>query len=209
MRKIIILITAFLVVSCNTSETKKEEIVENVTKEDKLKELYLKTVKPLFKEFTDVDIPNEFRIDKEDTTVNAGAAMNYVEVSQGLIEYDKDYIKVFVLAHELGHIVTLKQAEQLNLGTEIPNGTKINAYKKAEYLADIIAVHLITTQEVELGNDLKTNFEVLQNLLGPEIFTHPGAVDRVTLMKDYVEKSTNKNANTIYREIIEKIWNME
>ena len=209
MRKIIMLITAFLVVSCNTSETKKEEIVENVTKEDKLKELYLKTVKPLFKEFTDVDIPVEFRIDKEDTTVNAGAAMNYVEVSQGLIEYDKDYIKVFVLAHELGHIVALKQAEQFNLGTEIPNGTKTNAYKKAEYLADIIAVHLITTQEVELGNVLKTNFEVLQNLLGPEIFTHPGAVDRVTLMKDYVEKSMNKKANTIYQEIIEKIWNME
>ncbi|MEY8860389.1 M48 family metalloprotease [Tenacibaculum singaporense] len=209
MKKIIILITAFLAVSCNTSETKNEVVVENLTKEEKLKELYLKTVKPLFKEFTEVDIPNEFRIDKHDTSVNAGAAMNYVEVSQGLIDYDKDYIKAFVLAHELGHIVTLKQAEQFNLGTEIPNGTKINAYKKAEYLADIIAVHLITTQEVELGNDLKTNFEVLQNLLGPEIFTHPGAVDRVALMKEYVEKSTKENAKTAFQEMFIRIWKLE
>ena len=209
MKKIIILITAFLAVSCNTSETKNEEVVENLTKEEKFEKLYLKTVKPLFKEFTEVDIPNEFRIDKHDISVNAGAATNYVEVSQGLIDYDKDYIKVFVLAHELGHLVTLKQAEQFNLGIEIPNGVKTNDYKKAEYLADIIAVHLITTQEVELGNDLTTNFGVLQNLLGPEIFTHPGAVDRVALMKEYVEKSTNGNAKITFQEMFIRTWNME
>lgn len=209
MKNIITLITAFLLVCCNTSEAKKEEIVDNFTKEEKLKELYLKIVKPLFKEYTEVDIPNGFRIDENDTSVNAGAAINYIEVSQGLVDYDKDYIKVFVLAHELGHLVTLKQAEQFNLGAEIPSGAQTNAYKKAEYLADVIAVHLITTQETELGNKLTTNFERLQNLLGPEIFTHPSAVDRVALMREYIDKSSEESANKSFQEIFEKVWNMD
>ncbi|WP_417800226.1 hypothetical protein [Tenacibaculum sp.] len=209
MKNIITIIITFIVISCNTVETKKEEVVESLTKEEKLKELYLKTVKPLFKEFTEVDIPNEFRIDKNDVSVNAGAATNYVEVSQGLIEYDKNYIQVFVLTHELGHLVTLKQAEQFHLGTEIPNGAKTNAYKKAEYLADIIAMYLLTTQEVALGNELIANIEVLQSLLGPEIFTHPSAADRVALINEYVEKSAKENAKTAFQEMFRRIWKME
>lgn len=209
MKNIITLVIAFLLVGCNTSEVKKEEVVDNLTKEEKFKELFLKTVKPLFKEYTEIDIPNEFRIDENDTSVNAGAATNYIEVSQGLVNYDEEYIKVFVLAHELGHLVTLKQAEQFNLGTEIPYGTQTNAYKKAEYLADLVAVHLITTQEVELGNKLTTNFEGLQNLLGTEIFTHPSAVDRIALMREYIDKNKEESANKSFQEIFEKVWNMD
>ncbi|MGG6232270.1 hypothetical protein [Tenacibaculum sp. SDUM215027] len=163
----------------------------------------------MFSSYIDIQIPNEFRIDKEDNSINAGAAESYIEISQGLVDYDEEYIKVFVLAHELGHLVTLKQAEQFNLGTEIPSGTQTNAYKKAECLADLIAVHLITRQEVELGNKLATNFERLQNLLGPEIFTHPGAVERVGLMREYIEKSNEESANKSFQEIFKNIWNMD
>lgn len=121
----------------------------------------------------------------------------------------KEYIKVYVLSHEIGHIVTLNQAKKFELDSQIPSGTQTNAYKKAEYLADLIAVHLITRQEVELGNKLATNFERLQNLLGTEIFTHPSAVDRVGLMREYIEKSNEESVNKSFQEIFEKVWNMD
>ena len=76
-------------------------------------------------------------------------------------------------------------------------------------MADLIAIHLMLTKEKTLGEELKQNLEVVQSLLGPEIFTHPSAVDRVELMNLYIEKSFNEDPNIAFEEIFEKIWNMD
>lgn len=47
----------------------------------------------MFSSYIDIQIPNEFRIDKEDNSINAGAADSYIEVSQGLVDYDKRVYK--------------------------------------------------------------------------------------------------------------------
>ncbi|WP_394420228.1 hypothetical protein [Tenacibaculum mesophilum] len=209
MNKVTILLIAILLVTCKTSAIKNEDIVLELTKEEQLNKLYQEKIKPLFSSYIDIKIPNEFRIDKNDNSINAGAADNYIEVSQGLVDYDKDYIKVYVLSHEIGHIVTLNQAKKFKLGSQIPSGIETNDYKKAEYLADLIAIHLMLTQEKTLGEELKQNLEVVQSLLGPEIFTHPSAVDRVELMNLYIEKSSKEDSSVAFKEIFEKVWNMD
>ena len=95
------------------------------------------------------------------------------------------------------------------MGSQIPSGIETNDYKKAEYLADLIAIHLMLTQEKTLGEELKQNLEVVQSLLGPEIFTHPSAVDRVELMNLYIEKSSKEDSSVAFKEIFEKVWNMD
>ena len=64
------------------------------------------------------------------------------------------------------------------------------------------------TKEKALGEELKQNLEVVQSLLGPEIFTHPSAVDRVALMNLYIQKSSKKNSSIVFKEVFEKVWNM-
>lgn len=209
MKKITILLIAILLIGCKTSAIKNEDIIVELTKEEQLNKLYQERIKPLFSLYKDIQIPNEFRIDKEDNSINAGAADSYIEVSQGLVDYDKEYIKVYVLSHEIGHIVTLNQAKKFELDSQIPSGIKTNDYKKAEYLADLIAIHLMLTKERVLGEELKQNLEVVQSLLGPEIFTHPSAVDRVALMREYIDNSTQENADESFKEIFGNIWNMD
>ncbi|WBX70761.1 M48 family metalloprotease [Tenacibaculum retecalamus] len=209
MKKLTILLITILLIGCKTSATKNEDIIIELTNEEQLNKLYQERIKPLFSSYRDIRIPNDFRIDKEDNSINAGAADGYIEASQGLVDYDKEYIKVYVLSHEIGHIVTLNQAGKFELGSQIPSGIETNDYKKAEYLADLIAIHLMLTKERVYGEELKQNLEVVQSLLGPEIFTHPSAVDRVEVMNLYIEKSFNEDSNIAFKEIFEKVWNMD
>ncbi|WP_028887171.1 M48 family metalloprotease [Tenacibaculum ovolyticum] len=207
MKNLIILLI-FIAFSCESSSIKKDEIPIDLTEEETLKKLFSKTIKPLFKTYKDVVIPNDFRIDEEDNSINAGAADNYLEVSKGLVNSKKEYIQVFVLAHEISHIVTLNQANTFMLSESIPSGVVTNDYKKAEYLADLIAIHLINIHEKELSEILESNFETLKDLLGNKTFTHPGGNERVNLMKKYLTKEKNDNSSNAFKEVFEEIWSM-
>ena len=207
MKNLIILLI-FIAFSCESSSIKKDEIPIDLTEEETLKRLFSKTIKPLFKTYKDVVIPNDFRIDEEDNSINAGAADNYLEVSKGLVSSKKEYIQVFVLAHEISHIVTLNQANTFMLSESIPSGIVTNDYKKAEYLADLIAIHLINIYEKELSEILQSNFETLKDLLGNKTFTHPAGNERVNLMKKYLAKEKSDNSSNAFKEVFEEIWSM-
>lgn len=130
---ILFLIIPLLLVfyGCQKNADSKEEIIEEeLTKEEQLKKLYKESVIPLFKNFKNVDIPTEFKIDINDNSINAGVSFGYVEVSQRLINNNKKYLQIYVLSHELAHIVTINQASIFDLGNQIPNGTIANPYKK-------------------------------------------------------------------------------
>ncbi|WP_422089441.1 hypothetical protein [Tenacibaculum ovolyticum] len=207
MKNLIILLI-FIAFSCESSSIKKDEIPIDLTEEETLKKLFSKTIKPLFKTYKDVVIPSDFRIDEEDNSINAGAADNYLEVSKGLVNSKKEYIQVFVLAHEISHIVTLNQANTFMLSESIPSGVVTNDYKKAEYLADLIAIHLINIYEKELSEILQSNFETLKDLLGNKTFTHPAGNERVNLMKKYLAKEKSDNSSNAFKEVFEEIWSM-
>jgi len=208
MKKVLLLLITLTILSCESNSIKQDDMSVVLTEEEKLKELFITTIKPLFKEYNADIIPKDFRIIEKDNSVNAGAADNYLEVSNGLVNYKKKYIQVFVLAHEISHIVTLSQAKSFMLPIAIPSGIVTNDYKKAEYLADLIAIHLINVQEHELSKELQSNFDELKGLLGSETFTHPRAEDRINLMKNYLSKEKIDNSSEAFRKSFEEIWRM-
>ncbi len=190
----------------NTTETAKEKepIKKVVNKEDKLKTLYLTKIRPVFTaNYKGVDIPTEFKIDAKDSSINAGASFGYVEVSQGLVDCKDEYIQLFTLFHEVGHIVTLNQAKKINLGDEIPKGKTTNDYKKAEYLADLIAIHLISENLPKQKEIMVKNLDKLENLLGySDSFTHPSGKERIKSLQNYLKQQS-------FESSFKSIWNMD
>jgi len=196
--------------ACNSNTSNEVILPENeiipLTKEEEIIKLYNQSVLPLYKEYSDVEIPTEFKIDKNDLGINAGASFGYVEVSQGLINLTKKDIQLFALTHEVAHIVTLSQANKFNLQGSIPENGHINEYKKSEYLADLIAIHLIKSQNSLYFQSIKNNFNILKSILGTETYTHPSGENRVKLMNDYIELSKRKIETIAFKEIYLKIW---
>lgn len=212
MKKSYILYFAMLLFccyGCNSNSSEKDEIIEEVlSKEDALKNLYTNVIIPLFENFKEVEIPTEFKIDTNDNSINAGASFGYVEVSQGLINYKKEYIQVYVLAHEVAHIVTLKQAGLFGLDQLIPSGSVTNDYKKAEYLADLIAIHFLNTQLPEKMKLIYSDFENLKNLLGSGSFTHPSGTKRINIMNQYLIGAEMNTSSDSFETVFKQIWNM-
>ena len=199
--------------ACNSNSSNEVILPENeiipLTKEEEIIKIYNESVLPLFKEYSDVEIPTEFKIDKSDLSINAGASFGYVEISQGLINVTKKHIQLFALSHEVAHIVTIPQARLFGLEGSIPKGSITNDYKKAEYLADLIAIHLIKSK---LNNEfrlLSTDFPFLQNLLGGSSFTHPSGSDRINEIQTYLENSISTNNDEAFKTSFLRIWKME
>lgn len=211
MKKYILLIIISLIYSCNNDhspedQTKFQEL--DLDKGEELNKLYTESVLPLFADYENLNIPPELVIDEEDLNINAGAAFNYVEVSRGLVNADHLSIQIFVLAHEVAHIATTNQAIKFGLNGEIPRGTETNEYKKAEYLADLIAVHLIKKELPSQFNQLKSSCSTLKNLLGSEIFTHPSGVDRIASLEVYFQACVIQNDNISFQNRFKSIWKM-
>ena len=199
--------------ACNTNSSNEEVFPPNkeisLTKEESIIKVYNESVLPLFKNYMDVEIPTQFKVDKDDLSINAGATFGYVEVSQGLVNLTKEHIQLFALTHEVAHIVTISQSRIFGLEGSIPKGAITNDYKKAEYLADLIAIHLIKTK---LNNEfrlLSTDFPFLENLLGGSTFTHPSGSDRMNVIQTYLENSLSTNNDEAFKINFLRIWEME
>ena len=67
---------------------------QSETKKEKLVSLYKDSVIPLFKDIPDVNPPQEIHINAEDVNIDAGAASDYLEVSQGLIDLENEAIQL-------------------------------------------------------------------------------------------------------------------
>ncbi|WP_208889650.1 hypothetical protein [Polaribacter sejongensis] len=213
MKKFRLIFLVFLMCACNSNSSNEVILPENeiipLTKEEEIIKIYNESVLPLFKEYSDVEIPTEFKIDKSDLSINAGASFGYVEISQGLINVTKKHIQLFALSHEVAHIVTIPQARLFGLEGSIPKGSITNDYKKAEYLADLIAIHLIKSK---LNNEfclLSTDFPFLQNLLGGSSFTHPSGSHRMNEIQTYLENSISTNNDEAFKTSFLRIWKME
>ncbi len=184
-----------------------EEIV--LTKQEKLVALYQNSVVPLFEDFDKLNIPDSIKIDEKDASVDAGAAYGYIEVSQGLVDLENEPIQTFVLAHEVSHIATLAQASHFNLHGEIPRGTVTNDYKKAEYLADLIAVHLILKKLPQEFEKLASELNSFETLLGNGSFTHPSGASRLASLERYIEAAQEDDDEVSFKDRFVDIWEME
>ena len=182
---------------------------QSETKKEKLVSLYKDSVIPLFKDIPDVNPPQEIHINAEDVNIDAGAASDYLEVSQGLIDLENEAIQLFALTHEVAHMATLPQAKIFNLAATIPKGNSTNDYQKAEYLADLIAIHLIHLKKPEKFKLIQGDFEILQEIFGGEVFSHPSGQKRILSMKLYIEDGHSKDEALAFKERFLAIWNMD
>ncbi|MDO5981379.1 hypothetical protein [Flavivirga spongiicola] len=185
------------------------EMPEKLTNQETLMNLYTKKILPLFSEYDSIKFPSHYVIDKNDNTINAGAASGYIEVSQGLVDAPIDTIRIFVMAHELAHMATLAQASLFNLGNEIPNGKLTNIYKKAELLADLIAFYKITVHLPKMARLMKQDFNVLKILFGNETFTHPSGKRRIEQLLIFAEKTKTMSNVDAFKVSFTDIWEME
>lgn len=206
---LLFILILFCFFNCKSNSTDRDEIIEEkIPKKEQLQKLYTSVVKPLFKMYKDAPIPDNFTVDVKDTSINAGASHHFLEVSQGLINSEKKYLQIYVLAHEISHIVTLNQAELFGLKGAIPSGKNTNDYKKSEYLADLIAIYLIQKNLPKQFNLLQNDFDFIQTILGSGNFMHPSGEKRVNLMKTYIKNSLSKTPSNSFENIFKQIWNM-
>ena len=202
------LLVLFVVIACSCNSNSLEDDQKPLTKEEQIIHLYTHDVTPLFEAYSDLNIPEEIHIDEEDHSVNAGAAFGYVEVSRGLVELKDSSIQIFVLAHELSHIATLTQAEAFNLEGALPSGVETSDYKKAEYLADLIAFYLISKNEPKVYNLLKQKLGYLKELLGNGDFTHPSGSARIESLMEYIKEMDKTSEETAFANRFKAIWTM-
>ena len=206
----LVLFLMFFTCSKDTKENKNElpEDQETIVldQEEKLKDLYNSTVIPLFSGYKDIDIPVEFQIIEDEMGVDAGASFGYVEVSMGLINVSEESIQLFALTHEVAHIATLSQARAFNLEGYVSSGPDMNEYIRSEYLADLIAIHLIKSQEPVYFELLTDHFQDLIKILGGGTFTHPSGVNRIKAMQDYITLSDAKTEAMAFKDLYLKIW---
>ena len=203
------LLVLFVVIACSCNSNSLDDDQKTLTQEEQLIDLYIHEVTPLFEVYPDLNIPDELHIDEADHSVDAGAAFGYVEVSMGLVELEDPPIQIFVLAHELSHIATLTQAAAFNLEGEIPAGSETNDYKKAEYLADLIAFYLISKNEPEVYELLKQKLDYLEELLGTGDFTHPSGSSRIESLMQYIQAMETTSKETAFANRFKAIWTMD
>lgn len=190
----------------NKTDLFEDEETTVLDNETKLKQLYYNTIIPLFSDYNSIDIPSEFQIIKDDMSIDAGASFGYVEVSMGLVNLPKESIQLFALTHEVAHIATLNQARLFNLEGYVTNGAFVNQYKKSEYLADLIAIHLIKTKAPIYFETLQENFNYLKRILGGETFTHPSGINRLKEINKYITLSNTSTSDIAFKELYLKIW---
>ena len=199
--------------ACELNSTNEEIVPPNkeipLTKLESIIKLYNESVFPLFKNYKNVVVPTDFKVDKDDLSINAGASFGYVEVSQGLVNVTKEHIQLFALSHEVAHIVTISQARTFGLQGSIPKGIITNDYKKAEYLADLIAIHLIKTELNKAYHLLSADFVFLENLLGGSTFTHPSGKERINEIQTYLKETILTDNEDAFRTNFIRIWQME
>ncbi|MBL4746416.1 MAG: hypothetical protein JKY08_08605 [Flavobacteriaceae bacterium] len=204
LKALIILLITFI--ACNSSSEIQKEVLQVLSKQELLENVYTSKVVPLFNSFKALDIPTEFVVDTKDLSINAGASFGYVEVSQGLINSDKEAIQVFVLAHEVAHIATISQAIKFELGEEIPAGAVINPYQKAEFLADLMAVHLLLIHEPAMKIKLEVQLSFLKSLLGTGSFTHPSGNKRIAFIQEYFKLAIITSPDEAFYYLFSQTW---
>ena len=213
MKKTFLILFSFLMFACESNSTNEEIVPPNkeipLTKLESIIKLYNESVFPLFKNYKNVVVPTDFKVDKDDLSINAGASFGHVEVSQGLVNVTKEHIQLFALSHEVAHIVTISQARTFGLQGSIPKGIITNDYKKAEYLADLIAIHLIKTELNKAYHLLSADFVFLENLLGGSTFTHPSGKERINEIQTYLKETILTDNEDAFRTNFIRIWQME
>ena len=147
------------------------------------------------------------KLNKNDPNIDGGAIVGQIDITIPAIQLEET-LRTFILYHEMGHVITVFQAQNLLLGNVVP-GDRLKLFKKSEFLADLIAVHLMDEGDRDrLVTTLRRN---LQAILGPGDNMHPPGKDRVQRIVNYsnaihgVVNDAQKEAR--FEQSFREMWN--
>ena len=194
-----------------TRQIKSSEIYKKKSKVDLLleetKNNFKKKTLPLFSNrFPNNNIEQtKLSLDRKTPGIEGGSYPGNIDITIETLKLEPLFLK-FAIFHEMGHIVTIPQKNLYNLGPLL-NGEKYNDYQKSEFLADLIATHLMSNQDhVNLINKKNS----LEKLLGPGDAMHPSGRERVNVIMNYLA-STKNERKTIkekkFKKLFSDLWN--
>ncbi|MCP3940542.1 MAG: hypothetical protein GY710_03555, partial [Desulfobacteraceae bacterium] len=138
--------------------------------------------------------------------IDGGAVEGMVYISQGVADLPI-YLRYFAIAHESSHVVTIEQAKQFGLGTEIPKGGNYTEYYKSEFLADLIATHQTLKHNPKQSKQVQAHYRELEKTLGKSDAMHPSGGERIRLLKRYHRMiKINKNPDRAFQNLFTCIW---
>jgi hypothetical protein len=150
---------------------------------EQLKKDYKTEVLPLYrKRYAQSELPEGIEV-WEGGQVDGGAYDKNVFVYEGVYKLPRA-LRLWALAHETGHVVTLNEGAKCGLGAAVPEP---GSYKKSEYLADLIATHVISEYNPGLAESIKGMLAKLATELGAADEMHPSGDDRVAMMEAYLK----------------------
>lgn len=149
--------------------------------EQEATDLFNNRVLPAFKlEYPNIDVPYFFVDNSADIDGTGGVGI--VGLTQGACQ-QSDYFVRFAIAHETAHGVVYREHEKQ--GTHCPQAEGISR-KKHEAWADLIATKVLIDWLPDLWASVHANIDLMPNILGPAVETHPSGATRVRLMKEFV-----------------------
>lgn len=170
---------------------------------------YKNEILPLFRRrYTATDLPTGLEV-WEGGQVDGGAFDKTVFVYEGVYSLSRP-LRLWALAHETGHVVTVNEANKIGCGAAIPAPGE---YKKSEYLADLIATHIIFEGNPSLGESVKGLLTTLATELGGADSMHPSGADRTGVIGEYLAARGEHRAgdetlwNNAFAPLFRRVWN--
>ncbi len=148
------------------------------------KTMWLNEIAPAFRRaFTNPDLPEELAIDDRDLFDGDGGPGS-VRVYKKVVTEPNASVLLYALAHETGHAVTAQKimSMQGRAQADVPQPANDGA-KQHEYLADLIAIHVIQTQLNGHRQSIFDAMDAIANKLGDADAMHPSGAQRVAKMR--------------------------
>ena len=126
------------------------------------------------------NLPNELTIYDGDTSINGDGGVNYVAVTEGVAKEKSQAMRLFALAHETGHSVTMDEFQSHGKTAYYPMGPDAKLW---EYIADIIGMRMLKAQLPGQAAAIMGELGYLASWLGPGDPMHPDGTKRAELLE--------------------------
>ena len=125
------------------------------------------------------NLPPELTIYEGDMSINGDGAMNYVAVTEGVAKETSYAMRMFALAHETGHSVTMDEFQAHGKAAYYPMGPDAKLW---EYIADIIGMRMLKAQLPSQASAIMAELGYLATWLGAGDAMHPDGSKRAELL---------------------------
>ncbi|OTE96804.1 hypothetical protein BCS42_13200 [Crenothrix sp. D3] len=179
------------------SRRNKKDVVQELydalspVREDSLKAEYTQVIRPAYVNAgydREGALPADLSVDQS-LQIDGLGSPGFVQVSMGVVNEPRDWLRTFAVAHETGHAVAYLVCQ--DAGTTAPEILSYNVAKRHEHLADLIGMHVL--MNVHQGADVINNLNILSAWLGYGDPQHPSGAQRAELIRRFYNDRVHFN----------------